>query len=171
MTQEEIDKHFMDIAIAYAMKAKERQDYGIGALITKNNALVAGAGNTRDQFPLDPTVHTETAVIKLACEMLGTRYLTGCTLYSTHAPCAMCLCACVWAKVSRVVYGSTQKDMVEHSKEYGEYGGKVDGSDLRAIKWRGTEIEPEDLYPYLKIANPNMEIVSCFMQEECKKLY
>ena len=166
MTQKEKDEYYMKYAIGEAMKAKAKKDYGIGAVIIKDDQIICSVGNTRDEFPLDPTVHTETAVIRKTCEILQSRYLQGCTLYSTHAPCAMCLGACVWARISRVVYGTTQKDMVEFSKKQGEYAGRMGG-----LKWRGTEIEPEELYPKLAIANPNMEIVPCILREECKKLY
>jgi len=48
--------------------------------------------------------------IRKACEKLGTFDLTGCELYTTGEPCHMCLCACMWANISRVYYGCTIAD-------------------------------------------------------------
>lgn len=168
---DKVDEHFMREAIGCALEAKAGGDYAIGAVIVRGNRIIAKVGNTRHQYPIDPTCHTELVAIRRACEELRTRYLVGCTLYSTHAPCLMCLGACVWSCIDRVVYGSTQSDMVEFSKKQGQYSSGKTSFDHKVIKWRGTEIEPEDLYQHVKLAHPTMEIVPCVLREECKKLY
>ena len=45
--------------------------------------------------------------ISAACETLGQKYLSGCTLYVTLEPCAMCSGALVWSKIDTVVFGAT----------------------------------------------------------------
>lgn len=161
MTQQQTDEKFMRLALEQAMDAKAHGDYAIGAVIVKDGIVISSAGNCRREFPIDPTSHTEVVAIKRACEHLRSRYLQGCTIYSTHALCAMCLGTCIWACIDRVVYATTQADMVEHSHQKGEYAGLK-----TSLRWRGTEIEPEQLYPHLKLAHPTMEITSNVLREK-----
>ena len=58
----------------------------------------------------DPTCHGEIDAIRKACKRLGTFDLTGCELYTTGEPCHMCLCACMWANISKIYYGCTIAD-------------------------------------------------------------
>ena len=54
----------------------------------------------------DPTAHAEILAIRAAAAALGTWRLTGCTLYVTLEPCAMCAGAIVLARLDRVVFGA-----------------------------------------------------------------
>src|SRR4029078_6191534 len=57
----------------------------------------------RDQ---DATAHAESLAVREACAQVGSWRLTGCTLYVTLEPCAMCAGALVLARVDRVVFGA-----------------------------------------------------------------
>lgn len=155
----------MTEAIKMALDAKANGDYAIGAVIVHEGQIIARS-ECRAHHQIDPTAHTEVTAIRNACNFLNRRYLQGCTLYSTHAPCSMCLGACIWSNIDRVVYGSSQKDMREYSLKNGLYQGK----EVK-LKWRGTEIEPEELYKFLKVAHPTLELVPNFMRDECNQLY
>jgi tRNA(adenine34) deaminase len=54
----------------------------------------------------DPTAHAEMIAITAACETLGTKFLTDCTLYVSLEPCPMCAGAIVWSRLKRVVFGA-----------------------------------------------------------------
>ncbi len=54
----------------------------------------------------DPTCHAEVRTIRFAAKKLGRPNLHGYTLYSTCEPCPMCMTACLWAGLDRVVYGT-----------------------------------------------------------------
>src|SRR3990167_1574891 len=97
------DRKFMREAIRIARESRKLGDYAIGAVMVKDGQIIARAGN-RIRTELDPSSHTEIVAIRMSCRDLGSRYLQGCTLFSTHAPCPMCLGACVWAKIDRIVY-------------------------------------------------------------------
>src|SRR5262249_38111685 len=59
----------------------------------------------------DPTNHAEMNAIRLATQSLKQLSLPGCVLYSTCEPCPMCMSACLWTELDRVVYGaSTMED-------------------------------------------------------------
>ena len=86
-------------------------NYGgpFGAMITKDNKIIAIASNTvlKDN---DPTAHAEINAIRKAGEKLGTHDLSGCILYATGYPCPMCLSAIIWANIKKVYYGTNLKD-------------------------------------------------------------
>ena len=54
----------------------------------------------------DPTCHAEVRTIRFACKKIGSPSLKGYTLYTTCEPCPMCMTACLWAGLDRVVYGT-----------------------------------------------------------------
>ena len=77
--------------------------------IVKNNMVIACEASA--VFPSnDPTAHGEVQAIRAACRKLKRPDLPGCALYTTCQPCAMCLVACYWARIERVVYGATLAD-------------------------------------------------------------
>ena len=81
----------------------------VGAVIVKDGKIV-GRGHNRVLLLHDPTCHGEVAAIRDAGQNLGTHDLSGCELYTTGEPCHMCLCACLWANISRIYYGCTIED-------------------------------------------------------------
>ena len=58
----------------------------------------------------DPTAHAEIMCIREACKKLDTFSLQGHTLYTSCEPYSMCLSACYWAHISKIVYGNTKED-------------------------------------------------------------
>jgi tRNA(adenine34) deaminase len=59
----------------------------------------------------DPTAHAEMVVIRRLCGQLETTTLAGYTLYCTLQPCGMCTRACLWAGISRIMYGAGRNDV------------------------------------------------------------
>ena len=101
---------FMQMAIKEARDGI-RQGHGgpFGTVIVKDGKVV-GRGHNMVLSAHDPTCHGEVAAIRDAGHRLGTHDLSGCTLYTTGEPCHMCLCACLWANISKVYYGCTITD-------------------------------------------------------------
>jgi tRNA(adenine34) deaminase len=54
----------------------------------------------------DPTANAEIVAIRKLCGKLNTTVLKGYTIYSTLQPCGICTMACLWAGISRIVYGA-----------------------------------------------------------------
>ena len=100
------DEHFMRAAIDEAKKALARQEVPIGAVVVCNDMIVARAHNLTETLN-DPTAHAEMQAITAATNWLGGKYLTGCTIYVTVEPCAMCAGALGWSQAERVVYGAS----------------------------------------------------------------
>ncbi|MGL4344646.1 MAG: nucleoside deaminase [Cellulosilyticaceae bacterium] len=59
------------------------------------------------------TGHAETQLIEKASMKYSKEFLWTCTLYSTAEPCAMCTGAMYWANLGRIVYGMTEKGLLE----------------------------------------------------------
>jgi tRNA(adenine34) deaminase len=77
----------------------------VGALIVRGDECLAQAGNNT-LANQDPTGHAELQAIRAAAASVGSWRLTGCTLYVTLEPCAMCAGAMVLARLDRVVFGA-----------------------------------------------------------------
>jgi tRNA(Arg) A34 adenosine deaminase TadA len=96
----------MDVALAEAQAAAARGEVPVGAvLVGPSGAVVARAGN-RTRADNDPTAHAEMLVIREGAARLGGERLTGCDLYVTLEPCAMCAAAISFARLRRLYYGA-----------------------------------------------------------------
>jgi tRNA(adenine34) deaminase len=67
--------------------------------------VIAQAHN-RTLADRDPTAHCEMLAIRRAAEALASERLTGCDLYVTLEPCAMCAAAISFARIRRLYYGA-----------------------------------------------------------------
>ena len=104
----------MSAAFAQAQAAAARGEAPVGAVVTFDGAILARAGN-RTLEANDPTAHAEIVALREAALKLGSPRLTGCDLYVTLEPCAMCAGALSHARVRRLYYGAAD-----------EKGGAVD---------------------------------------------
>ncbi|QHA90024.1 tRNA adenosine(34) deaminase TadA [Bacillus sp. N1-1] len=102
----EKDEYFMRLAIAEADKASAIGEVPIGAVIVKEDQVIAAAYNLRETEQRS-VAHAELLAIDEACRKVGSWRLSGCTLYVTLEPCAMCSGAIVLSRVERVVYGAS----------------------------------------------------------------
>lgn len=101
---------YMQIAIEEAeIGIKHKHGGPFGSVIVKDGKVIARDHNRVLQNN-DPTCHGEVSTIREACEKLNTHDLSGCELYTTGEPCHMCLCASMWANISKIYYGCTIED-------------------------------------------------------------
>lgn len=96
----------MKIALREAVKAREKQEIPIGAvLVAENDELLAAAYN-QTIARKDPTAHAEILVLRRAAEKVDNYRLLNTTLYVTVEPCPMCMGAAIHARVARIVFGT-----------------------------------------------------------------
>lgn len=129
----------MQRAIAAALKAKD--EIPVGAVIVKNNEIVASACNQKEKLN-DVTAHAEILALRQAAEKLGRWRLEDCVMYVTLEPCPMCAWAILQARLKAVYFGA-------YDTNYGALGSVI---DLR------------------NPANSKMKVYGGIMENECKKL-
>lgn len=137
-------EYFMHLAIEEAKKG----DAPYGAVIVKDNQVVAVAHNTvkRDS---DPSAHAEINAIRILTKKLKNPSLEGYTIYTTGEPCPMCATACVWTGISKIVYGASIKDLV-------------------AFKQSQIDIDCEEV---IARSFRNITVTRGFLREECIRLF
>lgn len=99
------DEYWMQQAISVALMAQDRGEVPVGALIVKDDKLIAESGN-QSITDHDPTAHAEISVMRLAAQSLQNYRLSGTTLYVTLEPCMMCAGAMLHARIQRLVFGA-----------------------------------------------------------------
>lgn len=110
-----IFRSFMGRALALAREAAELGEVPVGALIVHRGKIIAQAHNS-PRADHDPTAHAEILAIRRAAQVLGDERLTGCDLWVTLEPCAMCAGAISHARIARLYYGASDPKggAVEH---------------------------------------------------------
>ena len=99
------DAEFMSEALTLAMSARQAGEVPVGALVVCDGQII-GRGYNAPISSHDPSAHAEIQALRVAALALGNYRLTGCTLYVTLEPCAMCAGAIQHARIARVVFGA-----------------------------------------------------------------
>jgi tRNA(adenine34) deaminase len=98
------NKH-MQIALAQAREAVDKDEVPVGAVVVKQGSVIAVTHNLVVALK-DPTAHAELLAIRQAAEKLGSEFLQGCELYVTLEPCPMCAYAISLARVEKLYFGA-----------------------------------------------------------------
>lgn len=109
-------KKFMQQAIDIAKDSSA--DVPIGAIIVKNNEIIASACNEREKNS-DPTAHAEILTLRTAAAKLNNWRLDECEMYVTLEPCPMCAWAIIQSRIKTVYFGS-------YDSQYGALGSVLD---------------------------------------------
>lgn len=100
------DEAHMLAAMAEAEAAARAAEVPVGAVVVLDGQII-GRGNNRVIRDSDPTAHAEIVAIRAAAQHLCNYRLSGCELYVTLEPCAMCAGAILHARLARLVYATT----------------------------------------------------------------
>jgi tRNA(Arg) A34 adenosine deaminase TadA len=96
----------MAAALAQARAAGARGEVPVGAVVTREGAIIAAAGN-ETRVRADPTAHAEMLVIRAAARALNSERLADCDLHVTLEPCAMCAAAISLARIRRLYFAAS----------------------------------------------------------------
>ena len=108
---------FMKIAFQEAIKAFDKDEVPVGAIVVKNNKVI-GKGHNMTRSLKDPTAHAEIIALSSACEYLQTERLTDCQIYVTLEPCPMCAGAILHSRFSQLIFSA-------YDKSYGACGSVI----------------------------------------------
>ena len=103
-----IDTEYLRTAIDLSRHALEDQGKTPFGSILVINGEILGEGTSSVIELFDPSAHAEVMALRNAARKLQQHLLPGSVLYSSSEPCPMCLTACYWAQVSRIVFGATK---------------------------------------------------------------
>ena len=133
------DEAWMRHAIRLAQRAEEAGEVPIGALLVKNNQLIAEGWN-RPISHCDPTAHAEIIAIRKAGQVLNNYRLIDTTLYVTLEPCVMCMGAIAHGRIQRLVFGA-------YDPKRGAVCHALNLSDAdflnHTVNWQGGVLETE----------------------------
>ncbi len=97
-------EYYMNIAIKEAKKAYKYEEVPVGAVIIKNNKIIAKAYNKKEKTK-NVTKHAEIIAISKACKKLKNWRLDDCEIYVTMEPCMMCSGAIEQSRIKKIIYG------------------------------------------------------------------
>jgi tRNA(Arg) A34 adenosine deaminase TadA len=130
------DEHFMRIAIQAAQEAIADGDMPFGACLVDEKGTVASVARNSVKTRRDTTAHAEVQAIREAGENLESPELDGYVMYATCEPCPMCFSACLWSKLSRIVYAAR----IEDGERFGIISIPIPCSRMRQLSHSDVEI-------------------------------
>ncbi|GGL71574.1 hypothetical protein GCM10010129_14020 [Streptomyces fumigatiscleroticus] len=111
------DHAFLTQAIKLSRHALEDEGKTpFGALVVVDGEVV-GTGTSSVVELRDPTAHAEVMALRAAGSKLGRHLMEDAVMYSSSEPCPMCLVACYWARIPRLVYAATSHDVAVNGFE------------------------------------------------------
>jgi len=122
----DIEQHKKYLRIALTEAKKSGADIPIGAVLVKNDEIIAKAHN-RKEINNDPTAHAEIIVIQEAAKKLNSWRIDNATLYVTLEPCPMCASAILYSRIPEVVFGASDQ-------LYGAFGSALNMTDYLKFK-------------------------------------
>ena len=136
------DADLMKLAIEEAQRSSESLKCGV--VIAKDGEVVSRSFNSQ-RADRNATSHAEIKAIGEACRKLGSKNLIGCDAYCTCEPCIMCLAALSFAKIRKLFFGVSLKNV-------------------------SPVLIDIDLDTFLLRSPNKFEIIRNFMEDECIKL-
>ena len=117
-------QNYMRLAIAQAIKAKNKDEVPVGAVIVHKGRVIAKAHNSRESKK-NPLGHAEILAIAKAARKLRGWRLPDCTLYVTLEPCPMCAGAIINARIDNVIFGAYDPKAGSFGSLYNMAEGKL----------------------------------------------
>ena len=100
---------YMKMAIEEAKKAFSIGEVPVGAVIVKDDIIIAKAYNKKEKLG-SVTKHAEIIAIEKASKKLNNWRLDGCDIYITLEPCPMCASAIKQSRINNIYCGLNNSD-------------------------------------------------------------
>lgn len=99
------NEEYMKVALQQAKKAYDELEVPVGAIIVKDNKIIAKAYNEKEK-KCDTTKHAEILAIQRASKKLKSWRLSDCDMYVTLEPCSMCAGALIQSRIRKLYIGA-----------------------------------------------------------------
>ena len=104
-------EEYLRKAIDVSKQARKEGNHPFGAiLVGPDGEVLLSAGNTVTSDK-DCTGHAETNLVRKASKTYDRQFLSGCTLYSSAEPCAMCSGAIYWSGIGGLTYALSEEHL------------------------------------------------------------
>ncbi len=140
-----MNKYYMNLAYKEALKAYKKNEVPVGAIIVKNNIVIAKAYNKKVSSG-NVMNHAEIIALNKAAKKLGDWRLNDCIMYVTLEPCPMCASAITQSRIKKVFVGTESNiksnkkivEMIFNNKDYYhqvefEYLNDKDSSNILSL--------------------------------------
>jgi guanine deaminase len=105
------DEQFLNLAIDLSERAlRDQGKTPFGAILVIGDEIVAEGTSSVVEMS-DPTAHAEVMALRNAGQELNRHLFPDAVLYASSEPCPMCLIACYWARVPRLLFAATSHDV------------------------------------------------------------
>jgi len=129
------DREFLQRAIEISRHALEDEGKTPFGAVVVVNGEIAGEGTSSVVELLDPTAHAEVMALRHAGIKMQRHLLEDGVMYASSEPCPMCLAACYWARIPRLVFAATSHDVAANGFEdlqlYREFAGPREARTLQ----------------------------------------
>lgn len=148
------DRRFLTLACQLATTSASSRGGPFAAVVVRDGHIVA-TGTNRVTEDHDPTAHAEVVALRAVGDALGTHDLAGCVMYASCQPCPMCLAACWWAHVDRIVYAATEADAAAAGFDDAAFRAAMQGESPEPVRPEHVAV-PGALEPFAAwAANPD----------------
>lgn len=106
-------EYYLYRCMELARSAVNNGNMPFGAILVSSNGKILLEQENIEITESNCTGHAETQLMANASRKYSKEFLWNCTLYTTVEPCAMCSGAIYWGNVGRVVFGLSEKDLLE----------------------------------------------------------
>jgi tRNA(Arg) A34 adenosine deaminase TadA len=113
----QVDRELLQRAIEISRHALEDEGKTPFGAVVAVNGEIAGEGTSSVVELLDPTAHAEVMALRHAGTKLQRHLMEDAVMYASSEPCPMCLAACYWARIPRVVFAATSADVAANGFE------------------------------------------------------
>jgi guanine deaminase len=129
------DRKYLRVAVELSRSYRDDpRRWPFGAILVGQGKIL-GRGFNQVEELRDPSAHAEIMALRAAGRELGRHVFEDCVLYSSGEPCPMCLAACYWASISRVVFAATSRDLAEYDFQdlaiYAQLGQPAQSRSMR----------------------------------------
>ena len=107
------DRRYLRMAVELSRSyCHDQRRWPFGAILVADGKVL-GQGFNQVVELHDPTAHAEIMALRTAGCILGQHLFKDSVLYSSSEPCPMCLAACYWASIPRIVFAANSHDLAE----------------------------------------------------------